>query len=642
MADLKDEAGFLRRNRTALAFAAVLALGFALYAAGVGHNPPGFFVDESSVAYNAHTISQTGRDEFGNSWPLFFRAFGDYKNPVYVYLLAALFAATGPSILVARLLSVASGIAAAALLGTLGARLSGRREVGLLVAASALLTPWFFELSRVVLEVALYPAAVALFLLCLHRASLKANWSWREALCLAATLALLTYTYSIGRLLAPLFALGLFFFATRARARGILLTWGFYALSIVPMLVFQRRHPDALTGRFKLISYVAPESSAGDIAREFVKHYAANLNPWNLLVTGDPNVYQVAHVRGTSLMLAATALLAAVGAWMVLRRHGREAWWRFVFYGLAVSIIPASLTKENFHILRLAALPVFLVVLIVPALAWLRAANEGSGERGWRRVALAAVMFLTVLQGAVFQWQYHAGGRSPWRMHMFDAEYPDRIFAPAVAAPNRPVYLADALTTPYIQAYWYATLRGIPVADFVRLAPDESPPPGALVITTRETCVRCRILAESDPYKLYLAGAQPPREPLPPGGFRAEIAAVNPPAEMRAGERFVLHARVRNAGDATWLAHEQGSGQFAVNLANRWLDLEGHVVAGDDGRSAPLSDVRPGEETEMRLNVNAPQKAGDYILELDMVQEGVSWFGPKGSRATHLRVKVVE
>src|ERR1700749_196661 len=85
------------------------AVGVASYAAGAPENPPGFFIDESSVAYNAQLIAETRRDERGESWPLYFRAFGDYKNPVYVYLLAAVFGGTGPSGLAARLLSARLG-----------------------------------------------------------------------------------------------------------------------------------------------------------------------------------------------------------------------------------------------------------------------------------------------------------------------------------------------------------------------------------------------------------------------------------------------------------------------------------------------------------------------------------------------------
>jgi len=42
--------------------------------------------DEISHGYNAYSILMTGKDEWGNRLPLIFRAFGDYKLPVYIYL----------------------------------------------------------------------------------------------------------------------------------------------------------------------------------------------------------------------------------------------------------------------------------------------------------------------------------------------------------------------------------------------------------------------------------------------------------------------------------------------------------------------------------------------------------------------------
>src|SRR3954463_10338085 len=136
--------------KTLLLLVGAFALAFALYAADVPRNPPGFYIDESSIAYNAHLISQTGREEYGESWPLYFRAFGDYKNPTYVYLLAAVFRVTGTSITAARWLSAVLGAAAALLLGLLVLRLTRSVEAGMVVACSALLTPWLYECSRLV------------------------------------------------------------------------------------------------------------------------------------------------------------------------------------------------------------------------------------------------------------------------------------------------------------------------------------------------------------------------------------------------------------------------------------------------------------------------------------------------------------
>ena len=156
-------------------------------------NPPGFYIDESSIAYNAYTIARTGSDENGVRWPLYFRAFGDYKNPVYIYVLAGVFRLTGPSMLAPRLLSAVFVVSAAAILGLLALRLTRSRMVALLAGIFSLSTPWLFEVGRVAMEVALYPLALGLFLICLHRAAGKHRWGAADLISIAVTLALVTY-----------------------------------------------------------------------------------------------------------------------------------------------------------------------------------------------------------------------------------------------------------------------------------------------------------------------------------------------------------------------------------------------------------------------------------------------------------------
>src|SRR4029077_12074733 len=124
----------------------------------------------------------------------------------------AVFRLTGPSILVARLLSATAGLLAAVLFGILAFQLTRRRAVGLMVFLIAALTPWIFEVSRLVFEVALLPAILGLFLLLLQQAAKRTKWSWPCITGLGVLLGLMAYTYSVGRLLAVLFALGLAFF----------------------------------------------------------------------------------------------------------------------------------------------------------------------------------------------------------------------------------------------------------------------------------------------------------------------------------------------------------------------------------------------------------------------------------------------
>jgi 4-amino-4-deoxy-L-arabinose transferase-like glycosyltransferase len=616
---------------------AAIAAAICPYYVKVAQNPPGYYIDEASISYNAHLISQTGRDETGTHWPLYFRAFGDYKNPVYIYLLAGVYFFAGPSVLAARLLSATIGVLAALALGLLGWRMTKRREVAFGVTLLALLTPWLFEMSRMVLEVALYPLVLALFLLSAHRASTRLRWSAWDIACLVITLALATYTYSIGRFLGPLLAVALCFLSSRARLPGLLVTWVLYLISLVPIFLFNQSHPGALSARFHIVTYFDQQTPYWKLAWKFVTHVAGNLHPGKLFVTGDPNREQITHLYGTPLISLAAGILILLGLWLIFRRHRREPWWRFILYCLAASILPASLTRETVHMLRLAPFMVFLLVLAIPALDFLLAERRRSD-----RQVLGALALLMFLQAAIFQWQFYVRAHSKKRLRQFDNGYPEQIFDRALAQPARPIYLADAPWIPgYIQAYWNATLRQVPISTFVRLPQDESVPEEAVAISTEETCLRCRVLATWEYYTLYQGrGAPPPREPLPKEAFRASIQMLAAPGVLRAEQQATCRFLVTNTSNSVWRGRDRGGDRYQVMLGNHWLDAAGKVVVNDDGRAALFRDLKPGEQTELKLVVNAPKISGDYILELDMLQEGVSWFGLQGSPTLQVPIRV--
>jgi hypothetical protein len=126
------------KTRPLLSWIRVVAivLGFALlylfYVSDLSTNPPGFYVDESAIAYNAYCIAKTGANEFGTRFPLFFPvytgAWTQYANPTQIYLLAIPFTVMKPSILVARVYSASWVFAACLLLGWLAKRISARKR----------------------------------------------------------------------------------------------------------------------------------------------------------------------------------------------------------------------------------------------------------------------------------------------------------------------------------------------------------------------------------------------------------------------------------------------------------------------------------------------------------------------------------
>ena len=473
-----------------------VAIAIALYVAEVPANPPGFFVDESSIAYNAYTISQHGVDEHGESWPLYFRAFGEHKNPVIIYLLASLYWVFGPSQFIARLLSALLVLAAALLLGALAAKATRQWTVGMIVGASACLTPWLFEVSRLVFEVALLPLALAFFLWALQFALTHDPPHWLHSAALALGLALITYSSTVGRVLGPLLCAGLLLCVSKNRWILFGQIFFFYGLTLIPFFWFLNHHPGALGTRFSHVTYLTSDGSAIEIGLSFLGHYFRSFNPWDWLVAGDPEPRH--HVPTMGRLLVVTTALAGGGLVLFFTQQlWRSPWWRFVVYGLLIAPIPAALTIDRFHTLRLIALPVFLLLLTAPALAWLL-------ERSLvRRIVLAAAVAGTLLQGGLFQWQFHMATGERW--HSFDAFYPE-VFAAAIARPQRPIYLMDATGAPgYIHAYWYGLFHGLKKSDFVRIAKEERPPAGALVISCELPCQECDVILKLASFRAYVA-----------------------------------------------------------------------------------------------------------------------------------------
>ena len=475
----------LPMTRTRIMAALLLAATLALYFAGQRRNPPGFYVDECSIAYNALEIARHGADEYGVAFPLYFKAFGEYKNPVYIYLLAAVFEASGPSNLAARRLSASLGWLACVAIGWLAWRTSRSRGIAAAAFLLAAFTPMIFEISRLAFEVALYPLATALFLLAVWHASRRERWTARDAAAIVAALLLLTYTYSIGRLFAPLLLAALIaFFHTRARRPQLAaITIAFLFLGVAPIVAYDRLHGGALTARFHSLTYLDASQPIASLAG-FERHYVDNALPLSMALAGDPNArHHVPHSGGSILLV--TFALAAIGAFLALR--SRDRWWCFVLAGAALSLVPASLTFDRWHTLRMAPYPLFLIALSIPAMEWLRRQRRALTAAIAVAGAVQAIWFMTVFfrDGGKRVAEFDHGGR--------------RAVDTAVAQGSRPIAVDDSL---HMEAWWYGAQRGVERSAF---AVGAAPKPGGVAISANGAPKNAAILFDAEGYTVYVA-----------------------------------------------------------------------------------------------------------------------------------------
>lgn len=458
--------------------------------------PEGFYLDESFNAYNAWTLAERGEDEYGTPWPIVIRyPDGDSKSALYTYLLAGVMKVAGPSIEAGRALSAAAGAVAVLLLAVLAWRTTRRPEIALLTGATALLTPWTFELSRLVFDATLVAPILAGFLIVLHARPPSAERRWSSFVLLAGLLAALTYSYHLGRLLGPALAFGLLLYARRDNWRSIIATWLIYGVFMLPYVMFELANPGALTSRLQDTGYL--DAPLPDVVARFAQQLLGNMDPVRILLTGDPNERH--HAPGImGHLFAATFVLAILGIDRVLHRFSRDPWLRFLLYGLAVSFLPSSLTVDVFHSMRLIAVAVFLIALTIPAQAWL---FERRGRVPWGHAVFGVLAVATLVQAAYFHVRY--AEVAPARPHWFDQPYAELLDA-ALATGANPIYLADGIVPGYIHGLWFGTLRGFGPERFVHLAPQQRAPSGSVVLSSEDKCpAPCEELAAGGFFRLY-------------------------------------------------------------------------------------------------------------------------------------------
>jgi len=468
-------------------------------------NPPGYHRDEAALSYNAYSISTSLRDEDGGLLPLFFRSFDDYKSPLYPYLLAGVFRVTGPDAQVARGLSATLVLAAVLLLGLLAKRLTRSNLVAFVVVVLAGMTPWLFEMGRVAFEVSTQPLLLTLLLLALERSWRNGRWRVGEGVVVGCALGLLVYSYTGSRLLGPLLAAALGVFAGRDRWRWLVGAWGTFVLSLLPLGLYALRHPGTVTSRYEATTIVEEGTSPPASALQALSNYVHDLNLWHWATSGDPAPY--IHVYGYGSVFAGVVALAIAGATLVLLRMRHDLWWRYVLVGTLLTPIPAALTVDRFNAIRLAGLPVFLLVLAIPALDALFAL----ARRRWAARLVVGLLALSVaVQFGQFLDQYRY--RGPARTVLFDAGVGPLVEEGFEG--GRTLYIDYDDRGAQAQALWHAAEAGLPRSRVVILPDGGIPPPGSIVFARFQECdYVCEKFASWEDY--WLARAVGPRSPEP-------------------------------------------------------------------------------------------------------------------------------
>jgi SAM-dependent methyltransferase len=126
----------------------------------------------------------------------------------------------------------------------------------------------------------------------------------------------------------------------------------------------------------------------------------------------------------------------------------------------------------------------------------------------------------------------------------------------------------------------------------------------------------------------------PPEARLSGGAHVASVALAGEVPPLVADQAGLVRFEVRNESGARW---PRGS---RLALGNHWRSPDGDLLILDDGRAALRDQLDPGSATVLDLPVRVPTTPGPYVLEVDVVEEGVCWFADRGSVPLQVPVAV--
>ncbi len=209
----------------------------------IGKNPPSLNLDEVAIGYNAYSILRTGRDEYGESFPLSFRSHDDYKPPLYIYLTVPSVAAFGLSEIAVRFPSAFFGTVSVLMIYFLAKALIdahvdriGQEKIALLCSFLLAVNPWHLQFSRAGFE-----TNVALFFfmtgIWAFLRGMKKNGYWWVLT--AVMFGLSMYTYQAARVFIPLMSLSMLILYWKQRmthVKQVILAGIVFVLIVLPLI----------------------------------------------------------------------------------------------------------------------------------------------------------------------------------------------------------------------------------------------------------------------------------------------------------------------------------------------------------------------------------------------------------------------
>ena len=430
------------KTRIILLFIIILFFASRLYR--ISDIPPSVYWDEASIGYNAYSVGIDGKDEWGSFLPLHFRAFGEFKLPIYIYSVVPFVKMFGLNSVAVRLPSVMYSFGLVLVTYFLVRKITKNELVSVFSAFYIVVTPWLFIFSRSGYEAT---AGLMFYLLGVYfLVKSTENIKWYIAGVVGFIISI--YSYNSFRILSPisLFVLSacVFYVHKKILKKALpvmALMLILFAISTIPIVRLYLY--DAGGIRLQAVGLT------GTGVQKVVQvgyNYLLNFSPSYLFSSGDTNLRSQMPGFGQLYWLSLPLIL--LGTFSIFRN--KKIAYYLLLAGLIMSPLPAVLTKENPHALR-SITSIFFYAIISGLGLQLLTEKYSKGKTAITvGVAILFLLFFSVYLVKFFT-NYSVLSSKDWQYGYKEiyTHYKSDFLK------NREVYISDEYAQPYIFTLFY-------------------------------------------------------------------------------------------------------------------------------------------------------------------------------------------
>lgn len=431
---------------------------------------PAFNADEAALGYNAYSLIQTGKDEHGNSWPIHFQSFNDYKPGGYVYIILPFVKLFGLNEWSVRAPAAFLGVLTVYVLYLLSELLFKDKRIALISAFFLSISPWHIHFSRGGWEVNTATFFIVLAVYSFLRFIDIKKWKYLAFSFLSFGVSL--YTYHSARLIAPLLGLGLLVIYWKEldifkNIKKYLVYAGLFLIIMLPLALdltngqagsrvagvglFADSGPLSRIeeqrtehGDFRSIPSRIMHNKLVNYGLAFVENWSEHYHGLFLFLSGDD--IQRNKVPETGQMYLFDLPLLILGILFIIRSFSNNKSYLFVIYWLIIAPIAAALTFQSPHALRAQNMVMPLVIISGLGLGYLLEFLRGRKTSKFVNLIIGIIIFWSFARYQHMFWVHMA------KEYPFSSQYGVKELV-SYLSNNQKTYKDIVITDRYDQPY---------------------------------------------------------------------------------------------------------------------------------------------------------------------------------------------